>query len=370
MKAVHDTIRARIRREGPISFRDFMEMALYEPALGYYTSPESEIGRTGDYYTSPHLHPLFGAMLGKQIEEMWRLLGGPPAFDVIEMGAGRGHLALDMMEYLDGREIHPALSYTIVEKNPAFEARQRELLGEHSRGMRWVSSLSEVSPVRGCLLTNEVLDALPVHLVEMRDGLREVFVTLAKDEFEEALLSPSTGEIGEYLDEYAGELPEGYRTEVNLDARDWLREVSGVIEEGFLLTIDYGFPARDYYSEERTRGTLLCYHRHQMRENPYRNVGEQDITAHVNFSFLKKEGERLGLRTLGFARQGTYLVSLGIDEMMAAREKSRDPFDTAKIRGLLMPGTMGETHKVMVQYRGESPPELRGFRLKNEAHTL
>jgi SAM-dependent MidA family methyltransferase len=370
MKAIDRTIRERIRCEGPISFRNFMEMALYEPALGYYTSPESEIGRAGDYYTSPHLHPLFGAMLGRQMEEMWEIMGRPRPFDVIEMGAGRGYLALDMMEYLLGKEMYPALSYTIVERNPSLEARQKELLDAHSPGMRWVSSLPEVSPVRGCILTNEVLDALPVHIVEVREGPREVFVTLVGDDFQETLLPPGTGDIIEYLDEYAGELPVGYKTEVNLDAGDWLREVSGVMREGFVLTIDYGFPARDYYGEDRTRGTLLCYHRHQLRENPYRKVGEQDITAHVNFSFLKKEGEGLGLRTLGFARQGTYLVSLGIDEMIAARRKSEDPLDAAKIRGLLMPGTMGETHKVMVQYRGEDQPELRGFALKNEVHTL
>jgi SAM-dependent MidA family methyltransferase len=370
MKAVDRSIRERIGREGPISFRDFMQMALYEPALGYYTSPESEIGRSGDYYTSPHLHPLFGAMVGRQMEEMWELMGRPRPFDVIEMGAGRGYLALDMMEYLQGKDLYANLSYTIVERNPSIEARQRELLEADSSCMRWVSSLREVSPVRGCFLTNEILDALPVHLVEVRDGVKEVFVTLAGDGFQETLLPLGTRDITGYLKEYTGELPEGYRTEVNLDAGDWLREVSGVMREGFVLTIDYGFPARDYYGEDRTRGTLLCYHRHQMRENPYRDVGEQDITAHVNFSFLKKEGERLGLRTLGFARQGTYLVSLGIDEMIADRGKSGDPLDTAKIRGLLMPGTMGDTHKVMVQYRGEGQSKLRGFQLKNEVHTL
>jgi SAM-dependent MidA family methyltransferase len=145
-----------------------------------------------------------------------------------------------------------------------------------------------------------------------------------------------------------------------------------MIDEGFLVTVDYGYPAADYYSEERDRGTLLCYHRHQMSENPYENIGRQDITAHVNFSSLGKWGEALGLRCLGFTRQGVYLVSLGIDEVISELYGDSPDYinEVAKIKGLIMPVGMGDTHKVMVQRKGSGEPALRGFEIKNQLSSL
>lgn len=358
-------IRDKIMREGPITFETFMEMALYYPGLGYYSSEDTEIGKAGDYYTSPHLHPVFGAMLGRQVEEMWQFMGRGD-FTVVEMGAGRGYLCKDMLDYLKGREIFPRLTYAIVEVNPRMAQRQGELLLEHRDRIRWTSSLNELDRIRGCVLSNELLDAFPVHVIEMDDELREVYVSIEGDRFVERPGRVSTGDIPACLREFSIDLPGGYRTEVNLRMKGWLAEVSGALAEGFLLTIDYGYPAWEYYSEERSRGTLLCYHRHRLSENPYDNIGRQDITAHVNFSALRKWGEEAGLRGIGFCRQGPYLVSLGIDEMMAGA----DVLEIAKIKGLIMPGTMGETHKVMLQYKGKGELEPRGFRLKNQLKSL
>jgi SAM-dependent MidA family methyltransferase len=271
-----------------------------------------------------------------------------------------------MLDYLRDKEIFPSLTYALVEINPRMEQRQRELLSGYVDKIKWAPSLGGLKGARGCILSNELLDALPVHLIEMDGELREVYVALDGDRFVEAPGSPSTEEIAAYLKEFSIDLPQGYRTEVNLSMKGWLGEVSGALSEGFLLTIDYGYPAWEYYSEERSRGTLLCYHRHRMGEDPYENIGRQDITSHVNFSALKKWGEEAGLRCIGFCRQGPYLVSLGIDELMA----DTDVLDRARIKGLIMPGAMGETHKVMVQYRGKGTPELRGFRLKNQLNTL
>lgn len=355
-----------------------MEMALYYPGLGYYTKDSTKIGRTGDFYTSPHLHSIFGAMIGKQMMEMWELIGKPEIFHVVEMGAGMGYLAKDMLEYLSGsksndkrqKDIFKHLKYTIVELNLAVKTKQQELLSEFMDKVNWISNLNELESVTGCFLSNELLDAFPVRLVEMDNEIKEIHVSLNGDDFVEMGM-PCTGEVEEYFREFGIELPKGFRTEANLKIKSWLKEVSNKLFKGFVLTIDYGYPAEDYYSEDRSRGTLLCYHQHQVNENPYQNIGQQDLTAHVNFSSLKKWGDELGLKTIGFCPQGTYLVSLGIDEVITEfYGNSPDAFEIAKIKGLILPQGMGESHKVMVQYKGDGEPILRGFTLRNQKGKL
>jgi len=372
MEELERIIRERILREGPITFAAFMEEALYHPGLGYYTSPDTEVGRAGDFYTSPHLHPIFGAMLGRQAEEMWGLMGRPGEFHVIESGPGRGWLAKDMLDHLRGRELYARLSYILVELNPHMRERQLGLLREHAAKTRWADSLGDIAGISGLILSNELMDALPVHMVEMRGGLKEVNVSVEGKRFVEILAPPSTPALESYFEEFGISLLEGYRAEVNLRMRGWLSEASSALKEGFVLTIDYGYPARELYAPERSRGTLMCYLRHEVNEDPLSRVGEQDITAHVNFSALKRWGEALGLKALGFARQGPYLVSLGIDEMIAGlMERSSDyEKDVSGIKGLVMPGAMGDTHKVLVQYKGSGSPELRGFSLKNQLSAL
>lgn len=374
MSSLKQKIIERIRSEGPINFETFMEMTLYYPGLGYYTKDSTKIGRTGDFYTSPHLHSIFGAMIGKQMMEMWELIGRPEIFHVVEMGAGMGYLAKDMLEYLSGsksndkrqKDIFEHLKYTIVELNLAVKTKQQELLSEFMDKVNWISNLNELESVTGCFLSNELLDAFPVRLVEMDNEIKEIYVSLNGDDFVEIKM-PCTREVEEYFREFGIELPKGFRTEANLKIKSWLKEVSNKLFKGFVLTIDYGYPAEDYYSEDRNRGTLLCYHQHQINENPYQNIGEQDLTAHVNFSSLKKWGDELGLKTIGFCPQGTYLVSLGIDEVInEIYGDSPDFFEIAKIKGLILPQGMGESHKVMIQYKGDGMPILRGFTLRNQ----
>ncbi len=372
MNPLEQKIIEKIKREGPITFESFMEMALYEPGLGYYSSENTEIGKAGDFYTSQHLHPVFGAMIGKQFEEMHRVLGMPRDFTVVEFGAGAGLMCLDIMNYLNKRELFHSLKYVIVERSPFMQERQRKLLNAYMDKITWVSEPGQLSTVRGCIFSNELLDAFPVHLVEMNAQLKEIYVAAEGLEIREIKGPPSTDAIDGYMKEFSIRLAEGYRTEVNLRIRDWLQSVNDILPEGFVLTIDYGYPAWDYYSEDRNRGTLLCYHRHQVNENPYQNIGAQDITAHVNFSSVKKWGEDMGLKTIGFCRQGTYLISLGIDEMIGElySDSSDYLFEVAKIKRLIFPGTIGETHKVMIQYKGKGKPELRGFSMKNQADGL
>ena len=383
MNLLQQKIIQRIKSEGPITFKTFMEMALYEPELGYYTSQKTRIGRGGDFYTSSHLHPAFGMMIGKQIEEMWEIMGRPSDFQIVEMGSGAGYLCKDILEYYKGlgiggqgleREIIKNLQYIIVELNPLMRENQKNLLSEFSDKVRWVSSIKELSAIRGCFLSNELLDAFPVHIIEMNDEIKEIFVSTDNEKLTEIKGTPSTNEITDYLKEFFIELEKGHRTEINLEIKKWLGEINSVLTEGFILTIDYGYSSEDYYSEDRNRGTLLCYHKHQMTEDPYQNTGEQDITAHVNFSSVKKWGDELGIKTIGFCRQGVFLVSLGIDEVIAEIHKIHKnydyPFEVARIKKLILPGTMGETHKVVIQYKGSGKPELRGFTIKNRMREL
>jgi SAM-dependent MidA family methyltransferase len=358
-----------------------MEMALYSPVYGYYMGDSSRIGRAGDFYTSPHLHEIFAAMLGRQMEEMWGLMGRPDVFQVVEMGAGAGHLAKDMLRYLKWaedktlgidakRDIFRHLVYRIVEPNPSIRADQQALLGDFRDSVMWCSDISALEPFVGCFLSNELLDAFPVRIVEMKDDLTEIYVSVVGDDLVEVNV-PCSDEVRECVKDFALVFPEGYRTEVNLRVRDWIRKVSEKLLDGFVLTIDYGYPVWDYYSSERCRGTLLCYHQHQVNEEPFEHVGEQDITAHINFSSLRRWGEEVGFETIGFCPQGTYLVSLGIDEVITERYGSLpDPFDIAKIKGLILPQGMGESHKVMIQYKGKAEPELRGFVLRNQMEKL
>jgi len=371
MNLLEQKIIEKIEKDGPITFEAFMEMALYEPGLGYYAS-DKKIGKAGDFYTSPHLHAIFGAMIGNQLDEMWETMGKPTDFCVMEFGAGAGYMCKDILDYLENKVVFSSLTYLIVERNPFMQHKQKKLLKIFSDKVKWVYSLKELSNIKGCILSNELLDAFPVHLIEMDDELKEIYITAYNYKFNEIKGNPSTDALADYIREFSIELPERYRTEINLRIKDLLRSINEVLSEGFILTIDYGYPAWDYYSEDRNRGTLLCYHRHQVNENPYANIGRQDITAHVNFSSVKKWGEELGLETLGFCQQGTFLVSLGIDEIIKELyENSSDYlFEVAKIKRLILPGTIGETHKVMIQYKGQRKPELRGFSIKNQKDKL
>jgi SAM-dependent MidA family methyltransferase len=362
-----------IRMKGPITFERFMSMALYDPEFGYYNTESRKIGREGDYYTSSYLHPVFGSIMGRQIEEMWNFMGRPDDFRIVEMGAGAGYVCKDMLESLRNSDFFSSLRYTIIEQSPVMRASQQELLQEFSGKVEWASALDGCGSVTGCIFSNELLDAFPVHLVRMEDSLREVYL----DFEDETGLVERTGDlssegIARYFSEFSLALGKGYTTEVNLRIKDWLLKINEVLQRGFILSVDYGYPAWDYYSEDRNRGTLLCYYEHQTNETPYLNIGEQDITAHVNFSAVKKWGEEIGIRTAGYCGQGAFLVSLGIDrDMKKIVEGTGDyVFEIARIKKLILPQGMGESHKVMVQYKGVEAPVLGGFSLRNQIRTL
>lgn len=294
-------IREHIKQDGPISFAEYMEIALYDQEEGYYVTPS--VGR--DYYTSPSAHPVFGALVAIQLEEIWSLIGQPESFPVVELGAGRGTLGRDIRDYAlnISSDFAEAIDYIPVEKH-------------------W-GKIPEL-PIEGCFISNEFMDALPTHIVVKKDGsIKEVMVTIQGDSLTEILMDPLPGVL-KHLDEELNVGPEklvlteGYRTEVNLEAPRWMAAVAKALNRGIVLTIDYGYSATELYSPERRKGTLLCYHQHTYNEEPLQQVGCQDITTHVDFTALIRTGEKKGLSTKGFITQREFLNNLGIQHYIRA----------------------------------------------------
>ena len=365
-----DIITARIADQGRITFAAFMESCLYEPGLGYYTSPGRKVGAEGDFYTSISVHAAFGRVIAREIAQMWRSMGSPASFTIVECGAGNGRLARDIMDYLATREqrMYLGLNLALLEREPSLEAAQAEMLADHRDRVRWVSpeafGAGEFS-FSGCLYSNELIDAMPVHRVVMTDGgLEEIYVTLGEGELAEEQGPLSTEAIAAYLRQAGVELHPGQQAEINLAGLEWLAKAAHAVERGFILTIDYGYQAAELFAPQRKQGTLLCYHRHQVEENPYIRLGRQDITTHVDFSALMRRGEELGLKPVWFGEQYRFLLSAGIVEEIEEIERSDiSPEEKLRLRltlkKLIMPeGGMGDTFRVLIQAKGGENPSL------------
>jgi SAM-dependent MidA family methyltransferase len=322
-----------------ITFAAFMEQALYHPDWGYYSQRARSIGAAGDFFTAPHLGAAFGEMLAGQLVQMWVVLDRPRPYTLVEMGAGQGLLAKDILRWI--RQHDPqcfdCLEYIIVEKTAGLVAeQQQQLLGELGAAVpiAW-KTLDAIAaqPIVGCCFSNELVDAFPVHQVVFVQGeLQEVYVTVEGDQWVEVLAPPSTPELVAYFAQLGQrpvgpDYPDPYRTEVNLAAIDWLRSVNAALTRGYVLTIDYGYPADRYYSRVRSQGTLQCYYQHSHHSDPYIHIGEQDITAHVNFTALGQTGQAIGLDTVGVTSQAMFLLSLGLGDRIAAlgQSDSTDP---------------------------------------------
>ncbi len=311
----------RIQREGPLTFADYMRMALYEPGYGYYMTGQARMGWSGDYFTSADVSSLFAHCLGRQFFAFWEKLKRPAPFVVLEQGAGRGNLAED----LRGWATHEANDFA------------RALVYETTDIRAGQDSLHPSNQPRAhVLFSNELLDAFPVHVVEVREGqLYEVYVDYQDGRLRETLAAPSSPQVASYLDEARipwRSFPTGWRAEVNLDTSRWLEQASALLHtHGFLLAIDYGEKARELYTRERRRGTLLCYYQHQTNERPLLFPGEQDITAHVDFSALIARGRALGLRLHRYTTQRQWLEECGLSAELASR-RARDfaPADASR----------------------------------------
>jgi SAM-dependent MidA family methyltransferase len=313
-----------------ITFAKFMDLALYHPTAGYYTRQDSFIGPQGDFVTSPHLGHDFGELLAVQVAEFWQRLDRPSPFTIVEMGAGQGLITGDLLHYL--AQVYPdcfaTVEYQIVEKSAAMRAAQQQRLGQWGDRIQWLT-LDDIldDSITGCFLSNELADALPVHLIERTEtGWQEVYVTVAKDDSEtlqETSGPLSTPRLTEYFELVGIDLADpqytvGYRTEVHLAALDWMKTVANKLRRGYVLTVDYGYPASRYYNRARSQGTLQCYYQHAHHNDPYLNLGQQDITAHVNFTALERQGEAVGLTTVGVTQQAMFLMALGLGDRLSA----------------------------------------------------
>lgn len=367
-------LRQRIAAKGRMTFADFMASCLYEPGLGYYTSPGRKVGAEGDFYTSSNVHQAFGRVIARELVQMWGCMGTPSAFEIVEVGAGGGQLGLDIMDTLVevSTEMYAVVTYRFIEQEPSLRDAQAERLSAHTAKLAW-STPDDLHArrlsVSGCFLSNELIDSFPVHLVEMtKDGLREVYVVAADDGFGEQIDEPSTPDIAAYLERVGAVLVSGQRAEVNLAAPAWLADVACCLKKGFVLTIDYGYPAQLLYAPGRMNGTLLCYYRHTTEENPYIRVGGQDITSHVDFTSLMQAGDASGLSTNWFGEQYRFLMNGGIvEELISLEANATSEAEKLKhrlaLKKLMLPeGGMGDTFRVLVQSKGVDAPRLRCMR--------
>ena len=340
-RKLQEILLAQIKSSSPqqITFAQYMALVLYHQQYGYYMAKVS-IGSQGDFFTAASLGPDFGQLLAVQLMQMWHNLGCPNPFYVVEMGAGNGELAQDILNYFQGTEHQSflkALKYIIIERSPNLIKQQQERLKSwRNFDLTWQnwSDLATES-IEGCFFSNELVDAFPVHLVQ-KEGhqLKEVYLGVHDQELTEIIDHISTEKLTQYFERVGVDLsqqqyPEGYRTEVNLQALDWLETMATKLKRGYLLTIDYGYSAEKYYRPSRNQGTLQCYYQHRRHNNPYANLGYQDITAHVNFTALELYGELYNLHKIGFTQQGLFLMALGLGDRL--NELSSGKFSISEI---------------------------------------
>jgi len=367
-----DRLSAAIRQEietagGRISFARFMELALYAPGLGYYVAGAAKLGGDGDFMTAPEISPLFGETLARQIAQLLELDGG----QVLELGAGSGAMAADVLGELRNIDRLPQ-RYLILETSPQLVERQRRTLQQRQPALKdrieWISTLPE--NFDGAVIANEVLDALPAHLVVWRrDGLYERGVSW-KNGFvwSERPLPPGTLRSAA---EAIGAQPD-YASEISLLAPALVRSLSAALRKGALLLIDYGFGRREYYHPQRAQGTLMCHYRHRAHDDPFFLPGLQDLTAHVDFTAIAEAGIDAGLKLLGFTTQAQFLVNSGITKLLEQRSAGATTSRfalTAGVQKLLSPAEMGELFKVIALGRGIDGP-LLGFASGDKSRLL
>src|SRR4030095_9574343 len=383
--AVDQEIRDLIQKHGRITFAQFMQACLYSPRGGFYSSRGDRIST--HFGTSPTSHPVFGALIARQLEQMWHLLGDPPVFHVIEAGSGDGALAQSIV-HACGRmapRLAQVLYYVAADYEPRWSqapdhtfdwnngtgdgmspSRRDVILGVH---LVKPEGLRAFRKVVGCILCNELIDNFPVHRFAIQGGrVKEVFVTSTGGHLTEILDEPSSPRIAERLTSLGVSLPEGYRGEVNLAMEDWIGQLARALDSGFILTIDYGQLATDLYSLQNNQGTLVCYHRHVVSSDPYQHIGQQDITCQVDFTSLMWLGDRHGLATVGYTLQRQVPTNLGLSSCLDALQTqglsaARTALSRMAMMTLVDPDEYGD-FKVLAQAKGNGLSiDLLGFEL-------
>jgi SAM-dependent MidA family methyltransferase len=361
-------IRDEISTAGPMRFDRFMELALYHPQHGYYAAP-SKIGREGDFFTSVSVGPLFGRMIARQARQMADLLD-EPVFWIVEQGAHDGRLAHDILEEARSMAaLFSRLRYLIIEPSTAAMEAQRKALGEFESKVEWCAAPDQWSGERpaGLFLSNELVDAFPVRLVQRgSEEWRERHVMADGDG---ALVWCATAALDDELRDAIRQLglpeppqPAPYSTEINLAARRWMQDITGFMRRGYIVTIDYGYPASVYYAPFRSEGTLTCYQEHRKGRNVLAEPGAHDITAHVDFTALVSVGEKAGWQPLALVDQQRFLTGIAHDELAGTAVYSPDLAGQLQAwRTLTDPGFLGSQFQVLIQAK-DAPGGLDGLR--------
>ena len=354
------------RHDGHIGFDRFMQMALYEPGLGYYSAGSRKFGGQGDFVTAPEISPLYSFCLARQCRQV---LDNLTDGSILELGAGSGRMACDILRELQRSDSLPA-RYLILETSADLRQRQRQLLQEVLPGyfnrIEWLDRLP-AEPLSGVILANEVMDALPVHRVVMRDDqLNELHVACLDATFSWTEVTAGS-QLIKQMQHIRQQLPyawhDGYTTELNTTVTAWITTLADVLQSGVMLLIDYGYTRKEFYHPQRADGTLLCHYRHRVHTNPFIYPGLQDITASVDFTAIAETAAAAGLTVAGFTTQGYFLVGCGLEEMIASADNhdQRRSLELAnQVKTLTLPGEMGERFKVIGLTRNIES-DLMGF---------
>jgi SAM-dependent MidA family methyltransferase len=358
MPTLRQKIEQEIRKRGPIPFSRFMELCLYDSELGYYSRNAQQFGKAGDFYTSSDVHAVFGRLLARQFDEMWRTLGSPASIDLIELGPGRGLFALDVLAWSEKKfpDFFRALHYVLIESSPALRERIAETLkhyldcGKADLTSPWPRERSSVAPT--IVFANEFFDALPVEILSPHGSLR---IDTSENRFFETW-APASPEELEFLDRYSIHPEANERVEAQLAAQTFMDCIAASIPRGFFIVIDYGY-TREEQLAGRHRGTLKAIRQHSVSASLYEAPGEQDITADVNFTALAAIAEKHGMNTHKLITQSQFLLGIGESNQFAdAFEECRLPQERAKralqLKHLVTPAGMGESFHVLVASKG------------------
>lgn len=363
-----DVICAKIQKEGGIPFVEFMQLALYAPHLGYYTAGLQKFGAEGDFITAPELTPLFGKTLANQCYQVMGDLDTPSLF---EFGAGSGHLCVDILLHLESLNALPK-EYLILEVSGDLKARQQALIQAKiphlASKVKWLSQWP-TTPFQGVVIANEVLDAMPVHrFLRTEDGLLESFIMTDSNGKLQEDFRPSQNQ--RLIDHAKVVLPDDiypYLSEANLFIDGWIQACHAMLDKGAVFIIDYGFPRHEYYHPERSRGTLMCHHQHRAHPDPLAYLGEQDITAHVDFTHVAEAAHEAGFHVAGFTNQASFLLGNGLLGLLESSESTVDRVQAVK--KLVQPNEMGELFKVIALTKNIDTP-LNGFQWQDKRASL
>lgn len=360
-------IHMQLQEKGAMPFHVFMQHALYHPLYGYYSAGLIKFGEEGDFITAPELTPLFGKTLANQVQQVLSQLTNPIVF---EFGAGSGRLCVDILTELKALDCLPS-AYFILEVSADLKHRQQTLIQQEIPDLAplvtWLSAWPDEA-FQGVIIANEVLDAMPVHRFLYKEG--QYFEAVITEESPEALIErfePCKDPLLQaYLDRLSLTLPDPYLSEANLFMEGWMQECARMLSHGAMICLDYGFPRHEYYHPDRQQGTLMCHYRHHAHTNPLVYVGEQDITAHVDFTHLAEAADLAGFHVAGFTNQAAFLMNNGLLTLL---QESDSMHALQAVKKLIQPNEMGELFKVMALTKGMDI-DLTGFQSHDKRASL